>query len=401
MAIRQTLIATALPNGVTGSGADATLRLSVFLSSRLWTDEAPRPTLASFPGFLDWPATSLAFSAQFASGPRIPAARTGAPPSSQLWRALFPDDTFVRPREFQAALLSRSIRSYPVANVLAFLQERYVALVEAGGDEFPDVQSLLGPAGFGPITYQPTNFAGLAALGPEEAALRQELETLLLANLALAPGPSDPQRDFLQVRLFHERRGQQRVPLAVPDLDFHQALSAMGDYPPLLRRLGIVHDLELPLSAAGPLGPTTVQVLVEWQPGAVATDIVPNPLGGASPRHDTRCILGPAEFIAAPRQASPDIADGALRLDDQSTYSVFQVDHDGAALKAGDFASNVQRSVLNQTTDTPQRFAALSLRTAGISVARTGQAGHTRARWNRDLSRDQAASVGRRHRARS
>ena len=84
MARRQTLTWTALPNGVIGSGADAILRLSVFLSPSLWTDEAARTSLAMFPDFLDWPGAALNFSVQFGAGPRIPATRVGEPASAAL-----------------------------------------------------------------------------------------------------------------------------------------------------------------------------------------------------------------------------------------------------------------------------------------------------------------------------
>ena len=299
----------------------------------------------------------------------------------------------MRPREFETALLSRPIRSYPVANVVDFLRDRYSALAAANGDEIPSLQSLAGAEGFGSIAFRTPEFAGIAALpfGQDEAALRKELEGELLKDLALAPGPADPARDFLQVRLFHERRTQKRLPaLTPPDLDFHQALSAMAEYPVLLRRLGLVHDLQIPSSGDVPIGPTTVQVLVEWKPGVVPTETVPNPLAGASPRLDTRCVVATDGFSAAPRNFAPDIADGALRLDAKGAYTVVQVDHDGAALKAVDFAANLQRSALMRSDDTPDRFTAPALRSAGIAIARKGQAAHTRARWMRDMGREQA-----------
>ena len=296
----------------------------------------------------------------------------------------------MRPREFEAGLLPRPIRSYPVANVLSFLQERYSALAEAGGDDLPSIDSLLGAGSFGPLAFQSASFTGIAFVCRNEAGLRQDLDERLLKDLALSPAPADPLSDFLQVRLFHERRGQKRIALTPPDLDFHQALSAISEYPVLLRRLGLVHDLQIPLSGAIPLGPTTVQALVAWQPGAVPTETVPNPLGGVSPRLQTRCVVATDGFRAAPRTFAPDIADGALRLDDTAAYTPVQIDHDGAAFKAADFAANLQRSALMRTADTPDRFAAPALRSAGIAIARKGQAVHTRARWTRDLSREQA-----------
>ena len=53
MALSQTLSWVALPSGVTGEGDERILRLSVFISPRLRTDEGQ--TLALFPDFLSWP----------------------------------------------------------------------------------------------------------------------------------------------------------------------------------------------------------------------------------------------------------------------------------------------------------------------------------------------------------
>ena len=95
MARRQTVIWTALPNGVTGSGEGSKLRLAVLVTPRLWSDEGARPTLETFPDFLDWPAVDIQFSVQFGNGPRIPAASVGQRPSSRLWSGLFNDNTFI------------------------------------------------------------------------------------------------------------------------------------------------------------------------------------------------------------------------------------------------------------------------------------------------------------------
>ena len=52
----QTIIWTALPNGISGTGADRKLKLSVFVSPRLKATQTEGDKLALFPDLLDWPA---------------------------------------------------------------------------------------------------------------------------------------------------------------------------------------------------------------------------------------------------------------------------------------------------------------------------------------------------------
>ena len=114
---QQTIIWTALPNGLTKY--DGSLRLSVFISPRLQTDEGlPLPRLAQFPDFLNWPAkvADATFSVRFGNGQPVPATRVPHPNAEEgpeLWRALFDEQTYVRPHEFPE-LGDRIIRSFPV-----------------------------------------------------------------------------------------------------------------------------------------------------------------------------------------------------------------------------------------------------------------------------------------------
>src|SRR5262249_19228948 len=73
---------------------------------------------------------------------------------------------------------------------------------------------------------------------------------------------------------------------------------------------------------------------------------------------------------------SPELADGALPFDDAARYEVLEVDQDGAAIKAMNFANNLGRSRLPEhlTLDTPASYAPPALRSIGLSVARVGMA---------------------------
>lgn len=144
--------------------------------------------------------------------------------------------------------------------------------------------------------------------------------------------------------------------------DFHQAVSSLGDYPVILRRMGLVVDLLLPtgtlLPAAG-----TIRISasgVAWQPG---TTVV-------TPR--TRFVSGAAVFTAAPRPVQPEIANGFLRVDDTARFRVIQNDVPGDAVKLRNAATHFLRFALlaDRPGNLPGEGGLPALRTAGISLVR-------------------------------
>jgi len=117
-------------------------------------------------------------------------------------------------------------------------------------------------------------------------------------------------------------------PPPTPDWDFHRALGALGDYPRLLERLGLVVVLRIPRPAAVP---SWLRVHASFAGTA--------PTSQVSPR--TNCVIDGNRFLAA-TQAGSELYDGALDLrgiDDRlrnssARFDLVQVDSDGAALKA-------------------------------------------------------------------
>ena len=122
---KQTIMWTALPNGLT-SGGDR-LKLSVFVSPRLQTTESlPRPQLSQFPDFLSWPTKvqGIQFAVQFEGGAAIQATRAGPALEPELWAALFKPTTYTQPYQ-PDDYSSHLIHSHPVANVNAFVKAQY------------------------------------------------------------------------------------------------------------------------------------------------------------------------------------------------------------------------------------------------------------------------------------
>ncbi len=364
---RQTVMWTALPNGVSGTpgAGDARVRLSVFVSPRLETNEGgARPTLSQFPDFLNWPerVAEMQFSVQFGAGPAIMAERIappGEPPAAELWASLFDANVYVEPYEFPD-MSARPILSFPVRNVVSRLKETYQAVGIESPVEIPRLtpenQSLQGvrrlfqdisltPQRSTQISQQLASRMRLGGLkvvqNPAYEAASSQRVVLGKARVAqpqsLVAGVAPAAVEFHQLQAFHKPPVTRPVArltaqALVESIDFHRILSSLGQYPGLLRRLGLVIDLEVPFTA-DLVGATTVRVVPQWSP-ELATATV-----NRMPR--THCVLTNQAFRARTRSTDSDLGDGMLRLDDDERFEVGQFDVDGAAIKTMELARKV------------------------------------------------------------
>jgi hypothetical protein len=355
----QTVIWTALPNGVLAEDAGHRLRLSVSVSPRLRAAAGEGDTLGLFPDFHAWPARMLAatFEVAFDGGPTLVATMAGPAPELDFWAALFKADTFVRPYTFDDHA-QRQIVSYPVRQVLDILRWPYQRLGIEPADGLLDGHTLLAPPGSDSPLFVPLEWnADTEALARDSLARGQDISRLA----ALA-----------RLLLFHHppalRPEDARLPETEEDfrklVDFHEAVSSLGDYPELLRRLGLVLDLEMAIGdlADGAIPPAgLVRVLPTWPAeGPQALNY--------SPWTAYRLDLDTTRFEAAPR--SQPIQSGMLALEPGS-YGLVQVDVDGAAIKINNTMLHLQRSV-------PEKAGLPSLRSGGISLVRDGRAEQVR-----------------------
>ena len=178
-------------------------------------------------------------------------------------------------------------------------------------------------------------------------------------------------------------------PPAVPDMDFHAIVASYGDYPGLLRRLGLVIDCLLPADspldrqmAAAASAQGRFFLALRWEGEHDAAD-------DACPA--TAWTGDHERFTTRPR--NPDHERGMLKLrraDDswnlyepRSPFDVYQVDPDGAALKTVDFLLTAQNLVARSlalgaggavTYTTGDKQAVAALRSGGLGVARRGRA---------------------------
>lgn len=345
-----------MPNGVSST----TVRLSVHISPRLDPSSSPGQ-LSEFPEWVNWPGTHVSWTVLVNGVPTAATVVSGAP-STSLWSALFGPSTLVNPFTYPN-LTGDRLFSYPAAYVRQFFRDTYSNLAATTPTDWPDGLTQLLRGAYVGI---PTNDDA------EQAAVSQ-----LLGSFPSGGGPipqrnaPDPGLDLEQAKLFIDTltvpppatdNAHTPSPPA-PTIDFHQALSLIARHPPLMRRLGLVVDLSIPMPSGALPNPVSVSVLPTWSPTVPATDVQPT------------VMVDTSTWRAAPRPSQPELAAGQLRLSDAGAYELVEMDLDGATLKTINFAHTVARSLgAYRTLDTPTAFAVPALRSAGLSLARTAGA---------------------------
>jgi hypothetical protein len=139
-------------------------------------------------------------------------------------------------------------------------------------------------------------------------------------------------------------------------------IATFGDYPHLLRMLGLVVDLRIEARAIGPPEAGTVKA----EPGLILAMASVT----ASPR--THYTLDDTHFLAAPRAIDPEIRNGLLRANDTSLFQVTQVDVVGAGVKLQNVATNMMAVAdkKNRAPNIPDNSGLPALRTGGIALVR-------------------------------
>jgi hypothetical protein len=378
---RESAIFTALPNGVRKSGKF--LHVTIFVTPRLSAEDTGTLLLTGgdFPAFADWPATLVdtAFSIVFEGAATLPAKPDlgSSAPDSGTWHLLF-DDCGVGEGGF-TDLSKRRFLSFPVKTATASVLDLYTELAEGFPTAFPPVTS--GPLSdfakrIGPLGRVKHRYYGLL-----DDLIEQEHgpgdKTGRYLNRGLISPTQRERMAFVEAYRFYDRPGS-RDPLGptkappppkVPPLEFHGFVTFCGDYPKLLRPLGLAVDVLVEKDAAiKPSGRIRVQVdeaPFDWMK-----------VEGARPW--TRYEIAQRRFLPRPRSKEGDLVDGTLRLEWERYFLVNQLDVDGSVLKAGDLVDNVIRVAdhlsENAQSMTEDASSASALRTGGFTIARDGRA---------------------------
>jgi hypothetical protein len=429
---KQTIVWTALPHGSDGPlAAGTTLHLSVLASPRLWNDD-PAVThmkLSSFPDFLNWPAVvnQATFQVEFEGGATLEAMPENVSLRSDLWQAIFDDETDVLPFIFED-MTAVEVMTFPAATVEGVLKRVYQRAAtddayEAGRDlphrsvwpADPDVRNIareshparpLKPPPRGdpvvidePVVEPESSWWESCCLGCifwPFSLLRKLLQALLfLALVPLAavgtggparpqrlassgpgggggssPPPPSPQKTAFD-RLHAYLKPTSTVSAKMPDLaevqdqyDFHQMISALGDYPKLLRYMGLVMDLAVTLDQDLPPATAKLKVIPDLPLQVPTVNYCPA----------THYELGDGRFLTRPQPVEPEIRGGLLRLHDEDLFRVMQVDVAGGGIKLQNMATNHAAMEDWQTwpANSPEESGLPALQTAGISVVRPG-----------------------------
>jgi hypothetical protein len=399
---------TAVPNGIGGTAANPTLNVSVFVAPTL--SGGATGTLEDFPDFQDWPATITPHAGQAATGFAARFSNVGGTPlaqervsipttvlNSSLWQELFnppgtsPPGSTVQysARDAAEPYTDVPIVSYPTGAVTTFLKNTYTTLVKDSPAAYPPLQTLQGV--YGRNAY--VNPDGIDRLDSIYAGLRSGRSASPFANDWSGVTATDA---LAALRFYHLpplRFNPGYAPFPRPTIaelisyvDFHRALTFIGDHGVLQRALGLVFDLVIPVPQFVTSSINT-NVYVQVWPANVDGTASFTPSAGVTykpvfPR--TQCDISSSVFQA--HASSSQIVDRMLTLGDTSSFMVTEVDIDGGGLKNSSFAdsltlsSDPQRTPLGhdfapqRAPDAPAAYAPPALRSAGLTVTALNRA---------------------------
>ncbi|WP_219835384.1 hypothetical protein [Paenibacillus sp. R14(2021)] len=407
MTLTQDILWIALPGGVRAEDDKRYLRLSVFVNPRLRSDEGM--TLRQYPDFLDWgalmqPGLSM-FTVRLDDGTEVRSVVTSNPPDAVLWRAFFHEEIPVRPYQFED-YSNRPIVSFPADAILKDIKTCYQQIAAKSPYDHPAIKKTTNDEegqlsleeAFGDLRklhlpyeddHTPLNDRLNASIERSRRDARRRSAQGVIGGGPYIPdgigGAADP---FFRTALFHYRPPMAK-PVDLPqgpaaragfeeEFDFHQMVSALGDFPQILRRLGLIIDLEIDAADLPPsseLAPRSLSVLPSWnsslprkQPGLTTwtadyypwTKFIHSEQGG--------------QTLFAAHSANGEFVAGLVNPGDE--LGLEQVDVDGAALKTLNLVETLGRAIKEESLaiDAPEKAGVPSLRTGSISIFRKGNA---------------------------
>ncbi len=182
-------------------------------------------------------------------------------------------------------------------------------------------------------------------LKPSTVTAFQSIYQDLQQYKAVRPSPQlQPERDFLLARMSNPELPETIEPIQPPEIDFHKIISSLGNYPEVMKALGLVINLTVPLPAG--LAPSsTVKVAPVWAPDAQPSSFNSD----FSPKTAYALDTGRSWFAARPEKPDSDIIDGQLKLNDHQNFPVMSVDVDGSALKMANLADRLASATLAES----------------------------------------------------
>ena len=396
-----TILWTALPHGLSAENGKKYLNLSVFISIRLYNSKEGDLALSpNYDEVMDWTGrvkTGLKLHVVFDGGPTIGPNEVIWDPSKldpTLWKKIFTGKTNVTPYLQNATPPDYHIMSYPAKVMQDFVNSQYTDVAIQYPERFPEPGEV--NLRFEKLNMFSPPTPGEKAQKPIRATLRQNFVqklTGMSARLTTSVGnavdrvleggaspfksesesalqaiaqdlhtskyttsePGDLTKAVAQFALFHasqnasKSKSPVKVNVTMPTFEFHEGLSHLGEYPELMKVLGLILDLKIPYSTTPPTG-TAVYVVPQWSAAFKANTLN---LPG-------KTRLDQSTFWPAPDATTSDIKNGVLDLSNLKKYEVVQLDLDGAIFKL----MNMERTLAGEA-EPPAKEKPLLLADAG------------------------------------
>jgi hypothetical protein len=382
---------TAVPNGITSVNSVTFLQISVHVAPEL--SGGATGTLTDFAHFQNWPQTLLGSGQQihleFSDGGStttrtVQVAIDTTALNPNLWQALFSPAGSIEyaPRDSAEPYTTTPVVSYPSGQVASFLQSTYTNLATSSPTAYPPTQMLGGI--YGTLGYG--NQDGLSLLRRLWSDLSQQRLRPPVTHAGAPPyandwAGADAATAFAALRFYHMAPQGTPVKPTLPVVDFHRALTFIGQHPALQRALGLVLDITIPISDVTSNFPAFAGSAVGsdvYVSGDLANvDGTSDIRGSVRIRPRVRCSASQSVFEAF--AATGQIVGRQLTLGDPGSFSVHEIDVDGGGLKTAQFADNLKLAQTPQSgapgtangpaPDAPQAYAPPSLRSAGLTVA--------------------------------
>ncbi|HEX2398926.1 MAG TPA: hypothetical protein VHJ79_02850 [Mycobacterium sp.] len=393
------------------------LRVTAFVTARVdITGDNPPVPLTLCPTFSDWGQVSgqIQLALAYRSGPNTGTVALQPDPASPrpdaaLWQTLFAN-VHVGSGEFQD-LSDQTVASFPAQAAATLIRATYTVVAEQSPTGFPAVTAgpLLGLNQIGAqlrrreVGAAPPPYAELPPFasprpGSPAGTPGRYIDRSQVASPTSALGGF---QTIVEALRFYDRpgaadpRGPDVVPPRPPrpNLEFHAFVSALADYPELLRHLGLAMDflVEGDLPDEGQIRFEPVELPVEWARNEVA-------------RPWTAYEVVDRRFIARPREREDELVDGSLRLESDRLFLLEQIDLDGATLKLANTAATISATAdvvtANPGSDTvapsmtPDASSLPALRGIGFTLYRNRRAERIVNGWDSTKAHDDQRQTG-------
>ena len=397
---------TALPSGVVSATSSGTVvSLSVYVTPQL----AAAASLSSVQSFVDWPSvvSGLTFAVTLGTTATAPQAICTLDPryadhrfDSSLWASIFgpppnatvsaiavnqhavPNYTTSGILSYNAAAVGSAIRN-AYSSVAALRQKPVIAsgATDTLSTTTANVASALNVPS--PTTPGMLVNTGSLLVGQVQQSVTPGTPSLSQAALkALQTSgqvPTNPMSEFTRVSGYHNRKNCRNLVSTTPpgatttvQVDFHQIVGQLADHPAVLRRLGLIIDLQLTLppnaNIDGPanifVAPTTTLPDVGY--GSPITYCVIHPYGSAS-AVAFRPYYGDMDVPGGVPGALID-TNGLLWADNTAILTVDDLDVDHAAIHVANYAEKAQNDLAATPAAQSLEVTLPALRTTGFAL---------------------------------